>query len=60
MIITEKAIINGIDYKYTYSTDGYMIIQDETGYKYDVAYDPMDTDRVYTETDELIEDEYAI
>ena len=60
MIKTETRIINGRELAYTYSDEGYMLIQDGTGYTYAEAYDPIDSDRTYTETDELIEDDYAI
>ena len=58
MIKIETEEIRGIEFKKTYSTTGYMIERD--GVRYGVAYDPIDTDRIYTETDELIEDDYAI
>lgn len=57
-IVTEE--IRGTEFKKTYSDAGFMIRQDGTGIEYGVAYDPMDTDRIYTETDELIEDEYEL
>lgn len=60
MIKTETRIINGRELTYTYSDEGYLIRQDSTGIEYAEAYDPIDTDRIYTETDELIEDDYAI
>ncbi len=50
--------IRGIEFKKTYSTTGYMIERD--GIRYGVAYDPLGSDRTYTESDELIEDDYAI
>lgn len=58
MIKIEIEEVRGTEFKKTYSDAGYMIERD--GVRYGVAYDPMDTDRIYTETDELIEDDYAI
>ncbi len=55
-IVTEE--IRGIEFKKTYSDAGYMI--ERGGIRYGVAYDPIDSDRTYTETDELIEDEYEL
>lgn len=40
----------------TYSDEGYMIIQDETGYLYGEAIDPKWTGRTYTESDIKIEE----
>lgn len=48
-IITEKATINGVEFMRTYSDNGMMIERD--GVRYDEAYDPMKSGRVYTETD---------
>lgn len=53
MIITESLTINGRDFIKTYSDAGYMIERD--GVRYGEAIDPAEFDRVYTETDELIE-----
>lgn len=64
MIKIEIEEVRGTEFKKTYSTTGYMIERD--GIRYGVAYDPIDTDRTYTESDEripedgLIEDDYAI
>ena len=66
MIKTETRIINGRELMYAYSDEGYMLIQDGTGYTYAEAYDPLGSDRTYTESEEkipedgLIEDDYAI
>lgn len=60
MIKTEIRVINGRELMYTYSDEGYLIRQDSTGIEYAEAYDPLGSDRIYTETDELIEDDYAI
>lgn len=53
MIIQTTTEINGVVYAYTYSDSGYMIERD--GVRYSEAVDPLDSDRVYTETDEPIE-----
>lgn len=57
MIKLDIVIRNNKVYRKTYSTDGYMIIQDETGYKYNVAYDPLHIERTYAETEEKIPEE---
>ena len=63
MIVVETRTINDISYKYTYSDIGMKIMQDETGDIYDEAYDPIDSDRTYTETDipidEPTDEDYA-
>lgn len=53
MIIQTTKEINGIMYDYTYSDSGFMIERD--GVRYSEAVDPLDSGRIYTETDELIE-----
>ena len=53
MIIQTTKEINGAVYDYTYSDSGFMIERD--GVRYSEAVDPLDSRRVYTETDELIE-----
>ena len=55
MIIQTKKDINGVMYDYAYSNSGYMIERD--GVRYSEAVDPLDSGRVYTETDESIETE---
>ena len=55
MIIKTTKAINGIIYDYTYSNSGFMIERD--GARYSEAVDPLDSGRVYTETDEPIETE---
>ena len=55
MIIKTTKEINGVMYDYTYSDSGYMIERD--GVRYSEAVDPIDSGRVYTETEELIEAE---
>ena len=52
MIIQTTKEINGIVYDYAYSDSGFMIERD--GVRYSEAVDPLDSGRVYTETDELI------
>ena len=41
----------------TYSDEGYLIIQDETGYMYGEAIDPKEMGRTYTESNIKIESE---
>ena len=53
MIIQTTKEINGVVYDYTYSDSGYMIERD--GVRYSEAVDPLDSGRVYTETDEPID-----
>ena len=53
MIIQTTKEINGIVYDYTYSDSGYMIERD--GVRYSEAVDPLDSGRLYTETDEPID-----
>lgn len=53
MIVTEKIELNGIEYIRNYSDGGFYIERD--GVKYGEAIDPIGFNRVYTETDELIE-----
>ena len=53
MIIQTTKEINSIVYSYTYSDSGYMIERD--GVRYSEAVDPIDSGRLYTETDEPID-----
>ena len=53
MIIQTTKEINGIVYSYTYSDSGFMIERD--GMRYSEAIDPIDSGRLYTETDEPID-----
>ena len=53
MIIQTTKEINGVMYAYTYSDSGFMIERD--GVRYSEAVDPLDSGRVYTETDEPID-----
>lgn len=52
MIKTEIRTINGREFNYTYSDAGMMIERDHV--KYSEAYDPIDVQRIYTETTEPI------
>ena len=53
MIIQTTKEINGVLYDYTYSDSGNMIERD--GVRYSEAVDPLDSGRLYTETDEPID-----
>ena len=53
MIIQTTKEINGVMYDYSYSDSGFMIERD--GVRYSEAVDPLDSGRVYTETEEPIE-----
>ena len=55
MIKTETITINGRTLVRTYSDANRMIQQDGTGAVYSEAYDPADSGRTYTETEESIE-----
>ena len=52
MIIQTTKEINGVMYDYAYSDSGYMVERD--GVRYSEAVDPLDSGRIYTETDEPI------
>lgn len=54
MLITELIEINDTTYIRNYSNSGYFIERD--GIKYAEAIDPVGTDRIYTETEEVIPD----
>lgn len=53
MIIHTTKEINGVMYAYAYSDSGFMIERD--GVRYSEAVDPLDSERVYTETGEPID-----
>ena len=53
MIIQATKEINGVLYDCTYSDSGYMIERD--GVRYSEAIDPLNSGRLYTETDEPID-----
>ena len=55
MIVTEITTINGKEFKHTYSDKGMKIKRDNV--MYDEAYDPVEFEREYEETDELIGEE---
>lgn len=52
MIVKTTKEINGIEYDYTYSDAGMMI--ERNGARYSEAIDPLNSGKVYTETDEPI------
>lgn len=52
MIVQTTKEINGVIFTYTYSDSGFMIQRD--GVRYSEAVDPIDSGRLYTETDESI------
>lgn len=52
MIVQTTKEINDVVYDYAYSDSGYMIERD--GVRYSEAVDPLDSGRLYTETDEPI------
>ena len=54
MIKTENIYVNGRTFVRTYSDANRMIKQDGTGAVYSEAYDPADSGRTYTETEEEI------
>ena len=53
MIIQTTKEINGVVYDYAYSDSGFMIERD--GVRYSEAVEPPNSGRVYTETEEPIE-----
>jgi hypothetical protein len=55
MIISEIITINDTQYLHTYSSTGFTIERD--GEEYGDAIDPVDSGRVYIETNNKIEDE---
>ena len=55
MIKTETITMNNRTFVRTYSDANRMIKQDGTGAVYSEAYDPVDSGRTYTETEESIE-----
>ena len=54
MIKTETVTMNNRTFVRTYSDANLMIKQDGTGAVYSEAYDPADSGRTYTETEEEI------
>ena len=60
MLITETVTIDGVTYTHSYSDDGFLIEQSETGIVYDDALDVTPCPYSYTETDQPSgEDLYA-
>lgn len=57
MIITETVEINGEQYVKHYSDKGYYIKRD--GVEYSEAIDPLNTGRVYEETETLIDPDFS-
>lgn len=56
MIIVENKIINGKEFKHTYSNSGMKIMRENV--LYDEAYDPVGfEDRIYKETDKAVGEE---
>ena len=53
MIVQKTKEINGVVYDYAYSDSGYMI--ERGGVRYSEAVDPLDSGRLYTETEEPID-----
>lgn len=51
MIVTEQVTIRNRLFDYTYSDQGYTILQIETGVEYDEAYDLHPTQYTYEETE---------
>lgn len=54
MIITQSVIINDLPFMKTYSSNGTI---ERDGVQYDTAIDPIDSGRVYTETNQSMIDE---
>lgn len=52
MLITETIEIKGTNFIHNYSDDGHFVERD--GVKYVDALDPIGTDRIYTESEEVI------
>lgn len=55
MVVTELAIINGKEFKHTYSNSGMKIKRENV--LYDEAYDPVGFNREYEETDKAVGEE---
>ncbi len=55
MIIVENKAMNGKEFKHTYSNSGMKIKRENV--LYDEAYDPIEFDRVYEETDKAVGEE---
>lgn len=55
MIVTEIVTINGKEYQHTYSDAGRTVVRE--GIAYSEAIDPIDSGRVYTEGDYLVDED---
>lgn len=55
MLVTNTVIINNKEFKHTYSNSGMKIKRENV--LYDEAYDPIEFDRVYEETDKAVGEE---
>lgn len=55
MLITEIKEVNGHTFRHNYSDAGMFILRND-GVKYHEAYDVMESEWTYTETDEKIND----
>lgn len=55
MLVTNTVTINGKEFKHTYSDKGMKIKRENV--LYDEAYDPIEFDRVYEETDKAVGEE---
>ena len=55
MVVTELAIINGKEFKHTYSNSGMKIKRENV--LYDEAYDPVGFNREYEEPDKAVGEE---
>lgn len=53
MVVTENRTIDGREFTFNYSDQGFYIERD--GHLYEDALDPINSGRVYTETDTPIE-----
>ena len=58
MIKTEIITIKGVQFQKTWSDANYLIERD--GAKYSEAVDPIDIERTYTETNELIDSQDTV
>lgn len=56
MIITETVILNGKNFKHSYSDENFYIQKEGTDKIYEEAYDIIDSDYTYFETDKKIEE----
>lgn len=55
IIVENKVVINNKEFRHTYSDKGMKIKRDNV--LYDEAYDPIEFDRVYEETDKAVGEE---